>query len=205
MKSRTAPQSKAQIQSHEKMEMIYTGRAKTFSQNIWMIMHSNLPDNSGMKRKGAYVLYLDMPRALILNVGTLRSSFFTAGRYAYVGSASGGIDQRIARHRRLAHLKTGKVHWHIDYLLIHPDIKLTRQRAFPGCSECAISQKIASRQGVTIPVPKFGSTDCKAGCAAHLYRVRDRTELKNCLKHIHSIQSSLDGIGASFEQPEHKL
>ena len=158
---------------------------------------------SEMNRKGAYILYLDLPRPLTLNVGNLKNSFFPAGRYAYVGSAVRGIDQRIARHRRLAHLKAGKVHWHIDYLLIHPEIRLTGEKALAGFSECEVSKGIASRKGVSAPVSKFGSTDCRAGCKAHLYRVHWRTPLRSLLKHTHSIQSSTDGTGASFTQPKY--
>jgi len=132
-----------------------------------------------MNRAGAYVLYLDLPRPLTLNVGTLKNSFFPAGSYAYVGSASRGINQRVARHRRLAHLKAGKVRWHIDYLLVHPETRLTREKALAGFSECAVSKLIASRKGVTIPVSKFGSTDCRAGCKAHLYRIKPVRRIQN--------------------------
>ena len=132
-----------------------------------------------MARPGAYVLYLDVAESLTLNVGVLKNSPFPAGRYAYVGSASGGIDQRIARHRRLAEQKTGKRHWHIDYLLAHPQVRITGEEAFPDTRECEVSRQIASRRGTTVPVLNFGSTDCKAGCPAHLYRIHSRTVLQH--------------------------
>ena len=134
-----------------------------------------------MHRKGAYILYLHLHRSLTLNVGRLLGSFFPAGLYLYVGSAYGGIDQRIARHRRLVARKAGKIHWHIDYLLLHPDVRLTRIRAMEKSRECEISKKVASRRGATIPVPHFGSTDCIAGCKAHLYRIH-RTGLPDTAK-----------------------
>ncbi len=125
-----------------------------------------------MQQQGAYVLHLDVRRSLILRVRTGNEVFLPAGRYAYVGSARRGIDQRIARHKRLAGQKIGKLHWHIDYLLTHPYIRLIGATAFAGSNECEISRQIASRRGVTVPIPRFGSTDCRSGCAAHLYRLR---------------------------------
>jgi Uri superfamily endonuclease len=32
-------------------------------------------------------------------------------------------------------------------------------------------------KGVTAPVPGFGSSDCRAGCKAHLYRLPDNSGL----------------------------
>jgi len=124
-----------------------------------------------MKKQGAYVLYLDVKQPLTLCVGSLKSIFLPMGRYAYIGSARSGIAGRIRRHKRLAEKKTGKRHWHIDYLLVHPQIQLVGETAVVGGSECDISLQIASRKGVTTPVPKFGSTDCRHKCIAHLYRL----------------------------------
>ncbi len=131
-----------------------------------------------MQKKGAYLLYLDVQRPLTLKVGILGSSFFPAGQYVYVGSASGGIDQRIARHKRLAAQKTGKIHWHIDWLLTNPSVRLIRGKALAGSRECEISRKIASKSGVIAPVAHFGSTDCRSGCIAHLYRIHPRTAFR---------------------------
>ena len=125
-----------------------------------------------MPKKGAYVLYLEVPNPLTLPVGALKACFLPAGRYAYVGSAKSGIEGRISRHRRLAATKTGKRRWHIDYLLVHPEVRLVEAKTFAGDSECRISRGLASRKGVTAPVPRFGSTDCRAGCKAHLYIIR---------------------------------
>ena len=124
-----------------------------------------------MPQKGAYLLYLDVQQSLTLNIGILKRCLFPAGRYVYVGSAFNGIEQRMARHRRIALQKTGKLHWHIDWLLAHPAVRLTSKKALAGSRECEVSRGIAVRRGATVPVPHFGSTDCKAGCKAHLYRI----------------------------------
>jgi Uri superfamily endonuclease len=92
------------------------------------------------------------------------------GLYLYVGSARRGIEVRSARHERLATSKKGKRRWHIDSLLIHPDSVLTRIEAFPGVGECDLSRRIADLCGITVPIRRFGASDCRSGCPAHLYR-----------------------------------
>jgi Uri superfamily endonuclease len=125
-----------------------------------------------MQETGAYLLYFHVMRSLTLSAGTLEDIYLPAGHYAYVGSARRGIAGRIARHRRLAEKKNGKLHWHVDYLLVHPQIRLTGEKAFAGYNECDISRKIASRKGVMVPVSRFGSSDCRSGCKAHLYLLK---------------------------------
>jgi Uri superfamily endonuclease len=120
-------------------------------------------------KQGAYVLYFDIELPLTLLVGSLGSSVFPAGRYAYVGSARRGIAARVLRHKRLALQKEGKLHWHIDYLLINRHTELAGETVLENEIECTISKRIAKMSGVTVPVPGFGSSDCRAGCRAHLY------------------------------------
>ena len=120
-------------------------------------------------KRGSYVLYIDIELPVTLQVGSLGSSVFSAGRYAYVGSARRGIAARVLRHKRLAMQKEGKLHWHIDYLLINRHTELVREAVLENGIECTISKRIASMNGVTVPVPGFGSSDCRAKCAAHLY------------------------------------
>jgi len=127
-----------------------------------------------MKKQGAYILYLQIKNPLKLDVGSLGTASFPAGLYAYVGSARGGITARMARHRRLAETKAGKIHWHIDRLLAHPQTVWARETILENGRECKVSKKIASQKGVTAPVPGFGSSDCRSGCAAHLYLLSKR-------------------------------
>jgi len=131
-----------------------------------------------MQKQGAYILTLQVQRSIVLTIGALGQCRIPAGRYFYVGSASRGVDQRVARHRRLAESKTGKIHWHIDYLLTHPNVRLIQTQALHWSNECAVSLQIASTGSVSTPVLKFGSTDCKAGCQAHLYRAQGRTPVR---------------------------
>jgi Uri superfamily endonuclease len=85
------------------------------------------------------------------------------------GSARQGVAVRVARHRRLAENKSGKPHWHIDHLLVHPHTVWTGETMPENSAECRVSKDIASMKGVTAPVPGFGSSDCRSGCGAHLY------------------------------------
>ncbi len=124
-----------------------------------------------MRKYGAYILYLDVLRPLTLKAGPFKDTAVQPGRYVYIGSALGGIEGRIGRHRRLAEQKTGRLHWHIDYLLIHPQTRLTAYTELAGARECDISRQIALRRGVSAPVPNFGASDCRFGCKAHLYYV----------------------------------
>jgi Uri superfamily endonuclease len=140
-----------------------------------------IPDCATVQ-KGAYILFLHVHQPIATTVGALGKSRFPAGRYLYVGSASRGIEQRVTRHLRLAESKSGNIHWHIDYLLTHPQVKLVRIQKLEGCNECRVSREISSMKGVTIPVQRFGSTDCRAGCTAHLYRMQSWTALKTLLK-----------------------
>lgn len=130
-----------------------------------------------MKKRGAYILYLDVKQPLTLRVGSLKTISLPQGRYAYIGSARAGIEGRIRRHKRLAEKKAGKCHWHIDYLLAHPQIQLAGESAIAGGSECDISRQIASQKGTMAPVPKFGATDCQQKCSAHLYLLKT---MKKC-------------------------
>lgn len=121
------------------------------------------------KMRGAYLLFVDVKLPLNLKVGALGRVSLPAGRYAYVGSARSGIEVRVARHRRLAEEKIGKIHWHIDYLLVHRHTQWVGEEVLEDGVECVVSKQIAAKDGVTAPVPGFGASDCRSGCVAHLY------------------------------------
>jgi Uri superfamily endonuclease len=124
-----------------------------------------------MIQKGAYFLYLHLNQPLKIDAGSLKNIYLPAGDYVYVGSARRGIAQRIARHKRLAEIKKGIPHWHIDYLLVQPQTQITGEMRLAGENECVASKEMASKKGVSAPVLGFGSTDCRSGCQAHLYRL----------------------------------
>jgi len=114
---------------------------------------------------GAYALLLPVRRRLTLDLPALGNPSLPAGLYVYAGSARGpgGIRARVARHLR----GDKALHWHIDRITAH--VRPSDVAAFPGGDECGIvSQLLAD---ATVPIPGFGSSDCR-GCAAHLLRLR---------------------------------
>jgi Uri superfamily endonuclease len=114
--------------------------------------------------KGTYVLILHLERSEEITVGKLGVFSFPAGYYLYVGSAlgPGGLRARLARHRR--HDK--KLRWHIDYLLEHAQLVEVWSVASTDKLECLWAQAAWELPGAEIPVPGFGSSDCR--CPSHL-------------------------------------
>ena len=112
---------------------------------------------------GTYVLLVDVPRASTLEVGALGAREFPAGTYAYVGSAVGpGGFARVDRHRELDRGERDTRHWHVDYLLGHPETDLEAAITFPDADrECELAATLPGD-----PVVGFGASDCD--CPGHL-------------------------------------
>ena len=115
--------------------------------------------------RGVYQLWLRVESEAAVTVGRLGRFVFSRGVYVYTGRASRGLRARVARHINGATRK----HWHIDYLLAHPKVRLTWVvLASPDPEmECPVNQAIG-RQGQCL-VPGFGASDCRNGCPAHLW------------------------------------
>jgi len=107
----------------------------------------------------SYQLEIELQRAVRCRIGRLGIFVFPKGRYVYTGSARRNVAARIARH--LA--KAKRRHWHIDYLLARPEARVRRALSF-AAGECDVNRRTRG----TIAVPGFGSSDCRAGCGAHL-------------------------------------
>jgi Uri superfamily endonuclease len=83
--------------------------------------------------------------------------------YAYVGSALGGIEQRVRRHKSTSKRRR----WHIDYLLEKASV--TGTVAIPGdrkSIECGVAQALLRGDSAAVVAEGFGSSDC--GCRSHL-------------------------------------
>ena len=111
---------------------------------------------------GIYHLIIFLSEDKIIKIGKFGTFHFLKGFYVYTGSAMGGVESRLARHCR----KNKRLHWHIDYLLLHSEIiKIiiypTRERL-----ECELNQKILSLPDCKILIMGFGSSDCN--CISHL-------------------------------------
>lgn len=113
--------------------------------------------------RGAYCLIFEIPEEREIAVGCLGTHLFHRGVYAYVGSALAGVEQRVGRHKS----QKKRLRWHIDFLLANADILATV--AIPGERkdvECGMARALRLCDGASIPVPGFGSSDCR--CESHL-------------------------------------
>jgi Uri superfamily endonuclease len=113
--------------------------------------------NRGTARTYQLVIELRVP--VCLRIGRLGRFDFPAGRYVYTGSARRGLAARVARH--LSGRK--RLRWHIDYLLAASTARVTAVR-LSRRAECTLNR---ATPGV-VPGPRFGASDCRAGCASHL-------------------------------------
>ncbi len=111
---------------------------------------------------GAYVLSIRLDAALALDMPAFAGATLAPGTYAYCGSAygPGGLAARIARHMR----KSKPAHWHIDRLTALG--RIVAVGVAPRGRECDLVDLLLAR-GAAVPVPGFGSSDCRR-CAAHL-------------------------------------
>jgi Uri superfamily endonuclease len=88
------------------------------------------------------------------------------GVYVYLGAAygPGGPRARVTRHVRGA----ARRHWHLDHL--RPAGVVHGAAVWPAGDECAWTAAIGAALDVDVPVPRFGSSDCRR-CPAHLLRL----------------------------------
>jgi Uri superfamily endonuclease len=123
---------------------------------------------------GTYVLHLSVLLVQRVSVGHLGQQHFPIGAYFYVGSArgAGGLRARVGRHLR----GDGARHWHIDYLRAVAEVRNAFYTVTDTPAECAWSQALAQLPHAFIPVPRFGSSDCRSGCGAHLIAFSRRAD-----------------------------
>ncbi len=112
---------------------------------------------------GAYLLAVKLARPARLAVARLGSPALAAGTYLYAGSARGpgGLSARLRRH-----LRSGKrIRWHIDHVTAAGSA--AGVLALPDAKECELVARLLALPGMRVPVPGFGSSDCRT-CPAHL-------------------------------------
>ena len=113
--------------------------------------------------KGTYCLIMKLSKDRDITIGRRPTARFSAGFYCYVGSAMNSLEKRINRHKS----SNKKLHWHIDWFLEHADIVNVKSIESKERLECSLSQDVALLSD-RIPMPGFGSSDCKT-CESHLY------------------------------------
>ena len=131
---------------------------------------------------GTYALVLRARRKKRLNIGKLGILNLQPGYYVYVGSAfgPGGLKARIGHHRN----KSSQNHWHIDYLseyLPPNEVWYTHDAAH---REHQWAQVLSLAAGASIPLPGFGSSDCR--CMSHLYFFSSRPSDSHFRRKIHA-------------------
>ena len=129
---------------------------------------SNLPLPAA---PGAYALVIELENSEAIEVGRLGAINFTAGWYAYVGSALGGLRARVGRHAR----RRKKLHWHVDYLLAAASVSEVIWTLSDERLECRIAS-VLRRQDFQ-SMPNFGASDCR--CPSHLFHSPTERPLRN--------------------------
>lgn len=112
-----------------------------------------------LEKATTYQLEIDLREDVVVQVGRLGRFRLPAGRYVYTGSARRHLVARLQRH--LAAEKT--LRWHIDYLLASKATSIVRIY-LSNEQECKLNQKVNGE----ILAPRFGASDCRAGCGSHL-------------------------------------
>lgn len=124
---------------------------------------------------GTYVLVMRLPRRRVLRIGGLGTFPLEPGWYLYAGSARGpgGVRGRVNRHLR----RDKRLHWHVDYLATVADVAEVWFTHDGEISEHDVIHMLTRMDGIQVPVRGFGSTDCRAGCTAHLLHVSTNAHL----------------------------
>jgi Uri superfamily endonuclease len=119
---------------------------------------------------GTYAIVLTPNAERSIKVGKLGILRVQSGYYIYVGSAfgPGGLEARIAHHRRKSH----RSRWHIDYLRATAEICQVWYTYDSRPREHQWAETLAAAKESTTPFPGFGSSDCN--CLAHLYYFKSK-------------------------------
>ena len=132
--------------------------------------------DSDARQIGSYALVLRLPSRREITVGKMGLVGFPRGYYIYFGSALGGLQARVARHLR----QEKKLHWHADYLSAEAPWTQAWQLADGLRWECVWARGAAAADGVSLPAPGFGSSDCR--CKSHLVRLSNPNQVRELLR-----------------------
>jgi Uri superfamily endonuclease len=112
-----------------------------------------------MKSCITYQLTIQVRQDSTIQIGKLGTFHFPAGYYVYTGSAKRNLEARIQRHLS----KEKRLKWHVDYLLSAPEVEIIKVARWTE-PECEVNQQVNGN----VLIPRFGATDCCAGCGSHL-------------------------------------
>jgi endonuclease-3 len=132
--------------------------------------------------KGAYTLIIEVEQPVSIQLPSLGNIVFELGQWVYVGSAMGNgstsLEKRLSRHFR----DEKTIYWHIDHLL-DADVKLVEAIWSTSTKpvECDLAQALAKHGDFNHGPKKFGSSDCRRGCAAHTFFYHGEDQLQSNL------------------------
>jgi Uri superfamily endonuclease len=133
---------------------------------------------------GAYGFAVRLSQALDLEIGKFDRVSLPKGLYFYGGSAfgPGGLKARLGRHIR----PKSKLHWHIDHVTSAG--KMVAAGVIKNGSECKFVARALAMPGALIPLPGFGSSDCR-NCASHLVKLRRTSDISKIFAAAGAMQS----------------
>ncbi|WP_227354582.1 GIY-YIG nuclease family protein [Haladaptatus salinisoli] len=131
---------------------------------------------------GTYTLLVELVSAAEIEFGAKGTRDLDSGWYAYTGGAFGrGGFSRVDRHARVAAGENDARHWHVDYLLGHPDARLADDvRTADEDVECAVARRLGDELR---SVSGIGASDCD--CGTHLHFAPDRDALERAVRRAH--------------------
>lgn len=133
---------------------------------------NSLPNTSGV-----YSLVFRLSRKTAITFDRKGSQHsFPPGWYLYVGSAcgAGGLRGRLARHQRYLGDRK-RFHWHVDYFREHATLcEIWYSETADSEFEHHWAKALSDLVGTTVPVLKFGASDCKTQCPSHFFHLSDR-------------------------------
>ncbi len=129
---------------------------------------------------GSYVLQLVADASINITIGRFAELPLMPGDYFYVGSAfgPGGLRARLGRHAR----QDKPLRWHIDYLRQHTRLDTIIYSTATARLESAWAAALEGMDGLSIPLPGFGASDCKR--ESHLFHAVQRPALDGLLARL---------------------
>ena len=129
------------------------------------LLSSSLEARIASPIPGTYALVLRSRADTSVQIGRCGTLLIQPGFYVYVGSAlgPGGLRARLTHHLR----QPARLHWHIDHLRRRATVVAAWYRFGRARREHTWAKLLRDTTGSSIPLPGFGSSDCK--CPSHLF------------------------------------
>ncbi len=158
-------------------------------------------------KPGVYALVFHLPKTTTITIDRKGSRHaFPPGWYLYIGSAcgAGGLKGRLARHQR--YVADGKkFHWHVDYFREHAMLcEMWYSETNDSTAEHHWAKALSNLVGTTVPVPKFGASDCKTQCPSHFFHLSDRPSTAAFRAQLASRDPSTKVFVEFIEEPRRK-